>query len=198
MTFSHSLRRRIRRVSVSFLGVSATFILFSTSSTAIAVNCLGAVTSAGGESRGHGKRPGRRTPVLGKRSELLHPENLDPDMLDERARLMLNFGHPDELVSSIPRSRNSQLRKGPIMKTVAENLKPPFIAAIMLDIVQAGETTDRRPATNWCPSRQRRRVSSALRPPAMTRTAGSPSLIGATKLLHRLAQSRQRARGARV
>ena len=25
MTFSHSLRRRIRRVSVSFLGVSATF-----------------------------------------------------------------------------------------------------------------------------------------------------------------------------
>ncbi|MEK9725613.1 MAG: septum formation initiator family protein, partial [Rhodospirillaceae bacterium] len=35
---------------------------------------------------------------LENKVRLLHPSSLDPDMLDERARLMLNFGHPDELV----------------------------------------------------------------------------------------------------
>ncbi|QDG77780.1 septum formation initiator family protein [Labrenzia sp. PHM005] len=32
------------------------------------------------------------------RVSLLRPESLDPDMLDERARLYLNLVHPDELV----------------------------------------------------------------------------------------------------
>lgn len=32
------------------------------------------------------------------RVSLLRPETLDPDMLDERARLYLNLVHPDELV----------------------------------------------------------------------------------------------------
>ena len=35
---------------------------------------------------------------LENRVRLLHPTSLDPDMLDERARLMLNFGYPDELI----------------------------------------------------------------------------------------------------
>lgn len=30
--------------------------------------------------------------------KLLHPESLDPDMLDERARLMLGYGYPDDIV----------------------------------------------------------------------------------------------------
>ena len=29
---------------------------------------------------------------------LLRPDNLDPDMLEERARVMLNYVHPDEIV----------------------------------------------------------------------------------------------------
>jgi cell division protein FtsB len=29
---------------------------------------------------------------------LLRPESLDPDMLDERARAILNLAHPDDLV----------------------------------------------------------------------------------------------------
>jgi cell division protein FtsB len=29
---------------------------------------------------------------------LLRPESLDPDMLDERARALLNMAHPDDLV----------------------------------------------------------------------------------------------------
>ena len=36
--------------------------------------------------------------VLEHRARLLRPDNLDPDMLDERARQVLSLTHPDELV----------------------------------------------------------------------------------------------------
>jgi len=36
---------------------------------------------------------------------LLRPDNLDPDMLDERARIMLNYVHPDEIVIITPITR---------------------------------------------------------------------------------------------
>jgi cell division protein FtsB len=36
--------------------------------------------------------------ALAKRAQLLRPESLDPDMIDERARRNLNVVHPDELV----------------------------------------------------------------------------------------------------
>ena len=36
--------------------------------------------------------------VLERRVRLLHPESLDPDMLEERARIMLNYGHIDDIV----------------------------------------------------------------------------------------------------
>ena len=39
-----------------------------------------------------------RREALELRADLLHPERLDPDMLDERARLMLNLAHPDDVV----------------------------------------------------------------------------------------------------
>ena len=35
---------------------------------------------------------------LGARVALLRPDNLDPDMLEERARVMLNFAHPNEII----------------------------------------------------------------------------------------------------
>jgi cell division protein FtsB len=44
------------------------------------------------------------TSVRGEREEiearvaLLRPDNLDPDMIEERARVMLNFAHPNEIV----------------------------------------------------------------------------------------------------
>jgi len=40
---------------------------------------------------------------LENKVRLLHPASLDPDMLDERARLMLNLGHPDEVIILEPR-----------------------------------------------------------------------------------------------
>lgn len=36
--------------------------------------------------------------ILDHRVSLLHPETLDPDLLDERARLMLNFGYATDIV----------------------------------------------------------------------------------------------------
>jgi cell division protein FtsB len=35
---------------------------------------------------------------LEHRVSLLHPDSLDPDMLDERARVMLNYGLKDDIV----------------------------------------------------------------------------------------------------
>lgn len=36
--------------------------------------------------------------MIEHRVRLLHPNSLDPDMLDERVRRMLNYGHADELI----------------------------------------------------------------------------------------------------
>lgn len=35
---------------------------------------------------------------LEARVRLLSPDNLDPDMIEERARIMLNYGHQNEIV----------------------------------------------------------------------------------------------------
>jgi cell division protein FtsB len=39
---------------------------------------------------------------LQHRTALLKPDNLDPDLLDERARIMAGLGRPDELVIFYP------------------------------------------------------------------------------------------------
>ncbi|MDA1090930.1 MAG: septum formation initiator family protein [Proteobacteria bacterium] len=36
--------------------------------------------------------------TMERRVRLLEPGTLDPDMLEERARLMLNYGHADDIV----------------------------------------------------------------------------------------------------
>ena len=35
---------------------------------------------------------------LDRRVRLLHPDSLDRDMLEERARIMLGYSHPDDIV----------------------------------------------------------------------------------------------------
>jgi len=99
MTFSHSLRRRIRRVSVSFLGVSATFyFVFHVFHGDRGLIAWAQLRQQVVEVEATAKAMAAERQYLENRVRLLHPESLDPDMLDERARLMLNFGHPDELV----------------------------------------------------------------------------------------------------
>jgi cell division protein FtsB len=41
---------------------------------------------------------------LDRRARLLRPDHLDRDMLEERARLMLDVGRPDEIMVLRPRS----------------------------------------------------------------------------------------------
>jgi len=41
---------------------------------------------------------------LDHRARLLRPDHLDPDMLEERARLMLNMGRDDEVIVLRPHS----------------------------------------------------------------------------------------------
>jgi cell division protein FtsB len=41
--------------------------------------------------------------TLERRASLLRPDHLDPDMLEERARAILNFARPDEIVVLAPR-----------------------------------------------------------------------------------------------
>jgi len=99
MTFSHSLRRRIRRVSVSFLGVSATFyFVFHVFHGDRGLIAWAQLRQQVVKVEVTAKALAAERQYLENTVRLLHPESLDPDMLDERARLMLNFGHPDELV----------------------------------------------------------------------------------------------------
>ena len=41
---------------------------------------------------------------MDRRARLLRPDQLDPDMLEERARLMLNMGRDDEIIILRPHS----------------------------------------------------------------------------------------------
>ena len=40
--------------------------------------------------------------VLEHRVGLLSPEHIDPDLLEERVRVMLNYAHPDEVIYFYP------------------------------------------------------------------------------------------------
>ncbi|MBC8337117.1 MAG: septum formation initiator family protein [Rhodospirillales bacterium] len=51
----------------------------------------------------HISRAERKT--IERRVSLMEPGSLDPDMLEERARLMLNYGHVDDIVILEDRKR---------------------------------------------------------------------------------------------
>ena len=44
---------------------------------------------------------------LTRRVGLMRPDHLDPDMLEEQARLILNFGRPDDYLVLLPRGGGS-------------------------------------------------------------------------------------------
>ena len=46
--------------------------------------------------------------ALERRVMLLRPDNLDPDMLDERAHLLLNYGRKDEVIILLPNGRTAK------------------------------------------------------------------------------------------
>jgi cell division protein FtsB len=50
--------------------------------------------------------------VLEQRVAALSPGSLDPDMIEERARIMLNYAHPDELVILLARPESGGVPNG--------------------------------------------------------------------------------------
>ena len=112
MIISHSLRRRIRRVSVSFLGVSAAFyFVFHVFHGERGLMAWAQLRQQVVEVQGTAKAVAAERHYLESKVRLLHPESLDPDMLDERARVMLNFGHPDEIIILDTRSTGRPLQE---------------------------------------------------------------------------------------
>jgi len=105
MMLSHSLRRRIRRVSVSFLGVSATFyFVFHVFHGDRGLMAWAQLRQQVTEIQSEAKTVAAERQYLENQVRLLHPASLDRDMLDERARLMLNLGHPDEIIILDPQN----------------------------------------------------------------------------------------------
>jgi cell division protein FtsB len=49
--------------------------------------------------------------AMEKKVALLRPQSLDPDMLDERARDLLNWAHPNDLVMFKPAKAGADQRK---------------------------------------------------------------------------------------
>lgn len=49
---------------------------------------------------------------LENRTNLLRPDHLDPDLLEERARAVLNQSHPDDMVILLPRRSAPQSTQG--------------------------------------------------------------------------------------
>ena len=60
-------------------------------------NCLGSSPL----TRGLNPSSSAERKVWEHRVSLLHADRLDPDLLDERARAMLNYAHPRDLVLTL-------------------------------------------------------------------------------------------------
>ena len=99
MSFFHDTVKRLKHLAVPFFGVSVTiyfaYHIFQGDRGLLAWWQLQKqVVKAEATAQSTG---GKRS-YLENRVKLLNPHSLDPDMLGERARLMLNFGHADEVV----------------------------------------------------------------------------------------------------
>ena len=51
--------------------------------------------------------------ALAQRVRLLYPDSLDPDMLEERARVMLNYGYADDVVVKLDPSPENKINAFP-------------------------------------------------------------------------------------
>ena len=99
MSIANELRRRARHVVFPALGVAAVIYFawhgVSGDRGILALRTLEqeAVIARAELDRVRGERE-----QVERRVRLLYPQSLDPDMLDESARRLLNYGLPDEVV----------------------------------------------------------------------------------------------------
>ena len=99
MSFFRGIRRQMKALALPFLGVSVLVyftyhILHGERGLLSWWKLHKRVTNAETTARIVNNQKIR----LEKHVKLLNPSSLDPDMLEERARLMLNFGHSDDVI----------------------------------------------------------------------------------------------------
>lgn len=106
MTVFEDIRLRARQVGLTVFGALVlayfSFHMIQGNHGLIALFELQSKVAAAESIRSETSDEHRR---LAQQVALLRPDNLDPDMLDERARIMLNYAHPDEIVIVTPAAR---------------------------------------------------------------------------------------------
>lgn len=99
MSFFHGIRKQMKVSAIPFLGVAMLFyftyhLLHGDRSLLSWWKLQKRIYKAEATAGVLGTQKLR----LEKHVKLLNPTGLDPDMLEERARLMLNFGHSDDVI----------------------------------------------------------------------------------------------------
>ena len=100
MSFFKEMRKRARHVIGPVLGISAvTYFGFHAVQGDRGLMAWWKLRQHIEIASAHLSKVTKERKELEQRVRLLHPESLDPDMLEERARIMLNYGHVDDIVA---------------------------------------------------------------------------------------------------
>ncbi len=106
MSFTHDIAKGLKRLAVPFFGVSVTiYFAYHIFQGDRGLLAWWQLQKQVGVAEATAQSTGDKRSYLENRVKLLNPGSLDPDMLEERARLMLNFGHADEVIILDPERR---------------------------------------------------------------------------------------------
>jgi cell division protein FtsB len=109
MRLIQELRKRARYVVGPVLGTCAVgYFAYHAVHGERGLIAYGALTQRIEEAEALLERSRNARRALAHRVSLLHPESLDPDMLDERARAMLNYGYPEDIVILLDETRSPE------------------------------------------------------------------------------------------
>lgn len=99
MSIFRELRKRARQITLPVLGacVAGYFVYHGVQGDRGIIAWLVLNQQIREAGAAQGELAAERA-TLERRVALLRPDSLDPDLLEERARVMLNFAHADELV----------------------------------------------------------------------------------------------------
>jgi cell division protein FtsB len=99
MTVTRELLRQMRDAIAPVIGISVIgYFVYHSIEGQRGLSAYVRLTERLGEARSELNGLERERTAFERRVSLMRPEHLDPDLLDERARLILNLGRPDEIV----------------------------------------------------------------------------------------------------
>jgi cell division protein FtsB len=102
-SYRDMLLRALRQIIGPVIGVAVVaYFAYHTVQGERGLGRLGQLRQDVGQAEAELARLTSERMAMEHRAQLLRPDNLDPDMLEERARKLLNAAHPDELVILLP------------------------------------------------------------------------------------------------